>query len=276
MFKYIGIRGHRGAGKQTIAYLIGVAVDFYRNNHSWEGFDEVYKEACDNICMNSEYWRDVDLSRVVFESFGDGVKYVISSLFNIPKDYMDDDFLKDNAYVNLKDFRLEVNRDKWAAAAFHQDHKGSIIDEKELFRLMYKKAGVFFELHTPNVIDTDMWISLRGLITYFGKYVMQGLLGKNVWIKSFAVNEEDMGKFYADNKTVYKILVDCKTCCEISYIINAGGKVINVIREDNIKDESEISKELSSDNRCDFTIHNDGRLEDLQKEIEDITLKILG
>ena len=45
MFKYIGIRGHRGAGKNTISYLLGVAIDFYLRNKSWVGFDEVYNQA---------------------------------------------------------------------------------------------------------------------------------------------------------------------------------------------------------------------------------------
>lgn len=49
MFKYIGIRGHRGAGKNTISYLLAVALDYYTRNNSWDGFEKVYNDAVERV-----------------------------------------------------------------------------------------------------------------------------------------------------------------------------------------------------------------------------------
>ena len=49
MFKYIGIRGHRGAGKNTISYLLAVALDYYTRNNSWDGFEQVYNDAVERV-----------------------------------------------------------------------------------------------------------------------------------------------------------------------------------------------------------------------------------
>ena len=45
---YIGIRGHRGAGKNSISYLLGNTISFLLSKKN-ENFDESYKSWVDNI-----------------------------------------------------------------------------------------------------------------------------------------------------------------------------------------------------------------------------------
>ena len=92
-------------------------------------------------------------------------------------------------------------------------------------------------------------------------------------------NESMEEKFYANDKTVYKIFTDCKFSSEISYIQNKNGKIIKVTRLDNKKEDTEISKELDNDTRIDYTFDFDHLGMDLmkyQKDIELLTLKILN
>lgn len=274
MFKYIGIRGHRGAGKQSVAYLIGIALDYYYHHRSWDGFSDIYRKACDDVCVNREVWRMANLDRVQFESFGDGVKYSLSSIFNIPKECMDDDRKKDSTYINLKDFKMKGCVDDADASAFRSANV--IRTASELYDIMHERAHRAHTDGIPNIIDYDIWINLRELILYYGKILMQGFLGKNVWIKSYAVNESEMNRFYADNRLMFKIFIDCKFPCELTYIIGEGGKIVEVERDCNRKKDSDISGELSEDRRHDFLIQNNGSLYDLQEDVKCITLQILG
>ena len=107
---------------------------------------------------------------------------------------------------------------------------------------------------------------------------MQQFFGRNVWVKSLENSKWENERFYALNKTIYKIFVDCKFPTEISYICNNEGKVVKVTRENNIKQDTDFSDQLDNDNRYDFEIKLDGDLLNPEtiENIKDITLKILS
>lgn len=260
-FKYIGIRGHRGAGKQTVAYLLGTCIDYYIQHKSFDGFDDVYKQAVDRVHQDENFLPEADFRRVQFVGFADNPKIMLAQLIGVPTEWMWNDWMKDSVFVDMKSF--EIHRCKDKLEMYHW--KGRSVTAAELADKENKD------------FDSKVWISLRELIIYFGKYTMQHMFGQNVWIKSLNANQGDMEKFYADNKTVYRIFVDCKFKSEITYIYNNNGTVIDLSRPECVKDNSEISDELEGDDRFDLRIELEpDNLEGLQHVLEELTLGIIN
>lgn len=107
---------------------------------------------------------------------------------------------------------------------------------------------------------------------------MQKFFGRSVWVKSQENTRWEIEKFYALNKTIYKIFVDCKFPTEISYIYKNKGKIVKVTRINNAKNNTNISEALADDDRFDFEINLNGDLLDPNTfaSIKDITTKILS
>lgn len=268
MFKYIGIRGHRGAGKNTISFLLGTAIDFYTKNGSWEGFDEIYKDAVD-IALNDEtFLEDADFVNVFFESFADTAKIMLSQLFGIPSEYFYDDWCKDSIIVDMKTFTFIQPKDKLELQILKDRY--TLFTADDLYKLANDKSIDSYK--------ADIYTTLRELIAYFSKYVMQRSFGSNVWVKSLIVNKWEQERFYTGRgKTIYKIFTDCKFPSEVSYIYNNNGTIIKVNRENNIKEDTQISKELNLDSRFDYEINLDGDLmkDETKEDIKRLTLKIV-
>jgi len=260
MYKYIGIRGHRGAGKQTIAYLLGVAIDYYiHHDKSFDGFDEVWSNAIDRVMDDEEFLQEADFSKVFFEGFADTPKIMLAQLLGIPTDWMYDDWCKDSVLINLKDFSFYRCKDKMELAVRSD--------------LCYTAP----ELNTMSMqnISDNCWVSLRELILYFGKYTMQNMFGRDVWVKSLNANKLDREKFFASNKTIYKIFTDVKFPTEVSYIKEKEGYIVKINRPTNIKEDSELSGALSNDKRIDFEITVKEDLNEIKEDIESITINII-
>lgn len=272
MFKYIGIRGHRGAGKNTIGFLLGAAIEYYVKNHSWEGFYPVYKNAVDTIIEQGSNGQipDNDYTHVYLESFADTAKITLSQIIGIPSEWMYDDWNRDATIIKLDDFTYWKASDKLSLAA----------KKERLGNQLFTAASLYNFVTSTNPVQTasQVYITLRELIIYYSKYVMQTYFGPNIWVKSLQNNEWDNERFFASKKTIYKIYVDCKFPSEISYIYKNNGKIIKVSRTNNVKNTTDISGQLDSDNRYDFELSLDGNLlnEDTIEMIKSITAKIVS
>lgn len=270
MFKYIGIRGHRGAGKNTIAYLLGTAIEFYVLHNTWDGFEEVYKKAVDDIINEGNTGRipDNGYTRVFFESFADTAKITLAQILGVPVDWMYDDWIKDSTLFSLHDFSYTKAKNKIDLAMLQSEaHPWGA---EQLYQFIQEGKFSFEE--------TGHYIFLRDLIVFYSKCVMQNFFGKNVWVKSLENSQSEDEKFFAGNKTVYKIFVDCKFPTEISYIYKNEGKVVKVVRNNNIKSGLAISEEITDDPRYDFLVELNGNLldEETIETIKSITLKIIS
>lgn len=271
MFKYIGIRGHRGAGKNTIAYLLGTAVEFYTQNESWEGFETVYHSAVKKVLEEGgETIPEYDFKNVYFESFADTAKVTLAQILGFPADWMYTDWCKDATIIDLKDFSFIRAKNRLELGEILHNIKKSLYTADSLYKTMAVEDVTQTQEHT--------YITFRELIVYYSKYIIQKFFGKNVWVKSLENSKWENERFYAMNKTIYKIFVDCKFPTEISYIYNNEGKVIKVTRENNVKPDTDFSDQLDNDNRFDYEIKLDGDLlkpETIQT-IKDITTKIIS
>ena len=104
IMKYVGIRGHRGAGKTTISYLLGNTINYLVKHPEEELSDDLYRIWCDDIIKDEKIIHECGLDYVYFESFSDILKLWVKLLLGCPTDYMYDDYYKDHMIINLKDF----------------------------------------------------------------------------------------------------------------------------------------------------------------------------
>ena len=274
MIRYIGIRGHRGSGKSTISYLFGVAIEYYyKHDKSLDGFEETFKSACERVVMDEDFLKEAEFNRVYFEGFADTPKILLAQLIGVPSEWMWDDWKKDSVFINMKDFSYRLCLDKLERSAF-LERPNLAKTAADLNDYMFR-LGVTSKSNFDYTVTEDYYISLRELIIYFGKYVMQQKFGIDVWVKSLKSNDLDRDAFFAVNKTSYKIFPDVKFPSEVSYIKDRKGFIIEVFRPSNVKEDTILSYQLSNDRRVDFTIEIGDSLEDLRPQIESLTLKII-
>lgn len=257
--KYIGIRGHRGAGKNTVAYLLANTIDYLINKKDMDQFEDRFNQWCIDFRQNEgiiNYWSS---DRVMIEGFGDTPKMLLSMLTGIDFRSMNDDYIKDHTYINLKDFdKVEIKDDELVPHPLYTANE-------------YMKTTVYST--EPNVIEEDVWMTLRELILYFGIYTMQNAFGRNVWVKALVANQEYFGGlFNSDND--YKIFSDIKAKSEITYIKNKNGVIVKVSRPGHRKNGG--MDLLRGDNRFDYEVVINDELETLRDTILDIAQKIIA
>lgn len=225
--KYIGITGHRGSGKATVAFLVGNILEHLRKNSDYDEIKDNFSIWCEQIKNNNNILHDTMLYYVYFDEFGDVPKSFVSQLLGIDMHILDSDTLKDTMYVNLKDFSLSADVDKESIVT-PDDYMESVPQNKpKLIRRL----------------KTDTYMNLRDFMKMFSVDIMQRFFGTNVWIKSM-VRYKDK---YGEVDTGWRIFSDVKLGDEYQYIKTNDGVVINVQRPSNKKKERGINNIEQSD-----------------------------
>lgn len=234
--KYIGIRGHKGAGKTTISYLLGNTLNYILEK-STDNFDVLYRTWCDDFIKDERIIHECQLEYIYFESFSDTLKLWVKLLIGCPSHWANDDYYKDHVIINLKDFSYII----------HDEIPDNIkvYTHEELYEIMPKDR-------LPMTITKNIYIDLRNFIMYFGLEVMQRFFGSNVWVKSMKQSHEFYNSLFNDNDMI-KLFIDVKTPGEVTYIRNNGGIIVKVIRPKCKKSSSKRDK-LSQDNRFDYEV----------------------
>lgn len=258
--KYIGIRGHRGAGKKSIAWLLGNTIEFLSSNKKdlidSEIFDRCYEVWCSQIMSDPDITDSAQFKYVYLDSFSDSIMVFVHLLLGIPSEYLYKDSDKDNIIINFKDF-------SWKHKNEYDEIELTSSDE------MYKNIN---KNSIPQAITKNIYMTLREFIMYFGLEVMQRFFGRNVWVKTLNSNSKDWENFY-DTGNNYRIFMDLKTSVEISYIIQQGGKVINVTRPVHKKGKSGLDK-LDQNDYVDYNIEVNGDLMSIKDQIKYIAQNI--
>lgn len=257
--KYIGIRGHRGAGKNTIAYLLANTLNWISERSHAEDFHELFVRWCAEIKEDETRLDSLSLAWVIVEGFGDGPKMFVNMLTGIDFADMNNDWAKDHTVINIKDFTVNQFEDPQAELG------SDLVTAKEYFEKL-----TF--LSDPEPIQQNVYMTLRELILYFGIYVMQNAFGRNVWVKSLVANQKFFDGLYGDDVKGYKIYADIKARLEISYIYDRGGVIVKVSRPSHKKTGG--MDLLKGDSRHDYAIEITGELEDLERTIYDIAKSI--
>lgn len=264
---YIGIRGHRGAGKTTIAYLLGCTLD-YMKSRSFNDDPILYKqkfiEWCEDIKSDPQCLNRVALTHVIFEEFGDTPKMVLSMITGIPLADMDNQYKKDHIIIDLRDFTTQMLDDEEIENLSSHDKIWTAVEYFD--NIKYSKSPAAIREHT--------YMCLRELIVYFGVYVMQNALGLNVWIKSMQANHKFFTALFDDDQNNFKIFSDIKASSEITFLKEHNGIIINVSRPNNKKKGG--MNLLVGDSRYDFSMTIDCELEDLWNEVYVLATQIIN
>lgn len=112
---------------------------------------------------------------------------------------------------------------------------------------------------------------VRRLLQYLGTEVGRNIIGKNVWVDA-ALREAE--------KHERVVITDVRFHNEVHAVRQAGGKIVNVLRGEAECDHTHESEQLAAQyaknpDLADFTIKNDGPLEQLETWVELICI-LLG
>ena len=265
--KYIGVKGHRGSGKKTVAYLLGQTIEYLVEHSnqimSIEEFRECFKLWCKDICENEDIIYSAELKHVYFDSFGDAPRLFVTMLIGCPNCWASDDMKKDNVVVCLNDFS-------------YKDYDGSNIDVKlvsadDAQRAMSEMLRSNFGSPVDLSKEENIYMTLREFILYFGMNVMQDWFGKNVWVKCYKANSALFTNIFDDG--VCRIYSDVKSTSEAQYIRDREGIIIGVERPGHRKKDTQLS--FDNGMKDDYKIKIGSNLEDLADPIFDIALKII-
>lgn len=231
--QYIGITGHRGSGKTSVAYLLGNMLELIKYDYSKSDLMSYYEEWCETIKNDQNAIYDCALNNVYFDEFGEMPKSFVAQLLSIDMSVLDNDTLKDTMYVSLKDFRL------------------------------YSNDGTLNTVTSEDILSNDgkrwnnHYISLREFTKCFSIDIMQRFFGSDVWLKTLRVNDEK----WNEPDRGWRLFSDVKTKDEIQYIKDKSGVLIKTKRPSNRKHNTGIT----NIDKCnaDYEINTEGELLDM-------------
>lgn len=241
----IGIAGAKNSGKDTVASMINYIFAVGVTRASYAEY-LIKRTSIDNT------YKD----RIVH--FADGLKDILSYLYNIPRNMFDERNSKDNMYYNLRSGKFLPDY----VVENQSDTEIIIIDKLENFSL--------------NVIlncakDRPVYIKLRTLMQYFGTNICRKQLADDIWIRQTmnkAVNIAESRRLCLIPDVRFDNEAKAIECNSDSLY----GGVIMIKRNscDNTKHSSEIM-----DFTADFEIDNNSTFLILFYKVLDICQKII-
>lgn len=259
MQKLVGIRGHRGAGKESVAFLLASTLEFVDefeglkiNNESdyKKHFNIMYNESVKVLVNDKDKaFAEANFNFIYLDAFGDAPKAMVQQLLGCDFKYLQEERWKDHAIVNLRTFTLEEV----------DELPEGLMDPS----LMMSYCPSF--LNDERCKD-ECKMSLRDFILYFGINVMQKYFGQDVWVKSTAQNDKRNEEYFEDGIRIY---TDIKAPTELTYLIDRHAVIINVERR-GYKKRGGLDL-LKDDTRWDYNVQIKGN--DLMS-IKDDILKI--
>jgi hypothetical protein len=187
---------------------------------------------------------------VYYDEFGELPKSMVASLLGIDMSILDDDFMKDNMYVNLKDFTI------------HKELEPTVTSDDYIKSIPFDKPKLIRR------ISTDSYMKLREFVKMFSVDIMQRVYGTNVWLKS----RNRMLEQYGEIEDGWRIFTDVKRGDELLYIKDKNGLIIKVQRPINRKKDNGI---LNIDNvEVDYTLTITTDISDMFEELYNIAKDI--
>ena len=244
--RYIGITGHRGSGKTSVAYLLGNMLDCLKHNYSEETIKQNYAIWCEKIKANQNAIYDCALDYIYFDEFGEMPKSFVAQLLSIDMSVLDNDTLKDTMYVSMKDFKLYAN-----------DGTLKTITAEDVLSNNGKRW-------------TNQYISLREFAKCLSIDIMQKFFGGDVWLKTLKVNDDK----WNEPDSGWRIFSDVKTKDEIQYIRDKQGVLIRTKRPSNKKSNLGITNIDINTCDADYIINTEGSLAGLFEQIYNMALNI--
>lgn len=244
----IGIAGKKNSGKDIVANMINYIFATGITKVSYA--DYLIKK----VSINNTY-----KERIIH--FADGLKDVLSIIYNIPREYFDDRNKKDNMYYNIKSGKF---------------YKEDVVKNKPYVEIITIDRLKNFTINDVLRCAEDklVYIKLRTLMQYFGTNICRNKLDNDIWIRqtiSKAINIAETRKLC--------LIPDVRFDNEVKAIKNNnvslyGGLVMIERDKDDNSNESKHSSEDMNIN-ADFNINNNGSLMSLFYKVLEICQKIL-
>lgn len=246
----IGICGKRQSGKDTIAnmiaYIHNVGVT-KANYHEWIA----------NRVSNKD--------RVKRKSvhFAGALKDCVSAIYNIPREYLDEEYYKDNSFFCIDNCKFYDCKD--------------VINHQEVYKIIeYSSLADFPEYFNYQLENTKKLhvIKVRTILQFFGTDICRKYLGNDVWIRATMNKADDINSVYG-----ICLIPDVRFTNEAKTIQQHPlyGGVIMVTREkNNCNDDNSIHISEQIDIDCEYTITNNTTLFNLFYKVLDVYQNIIA
>lgn len=212
--KIIGIYGHKGAGKMSVGWLLAHCLEQRMIGSTLTR--EQYGELCQAIKADPRAARLSEFRRVYLTEFQEGLLVYISMFLGVSaNDLMDPSWIR-SRYVSLS--RGDVVDSLPDNALVH--------DAKSLAKI---RSGEIMMLSTglkSKPFSENEYIRVDEYIMYFAYYMVQGMLGPDVWLNDLRSSDRSMGE-----RLEPTIFMDVKTLSELEYIKEKGGILVKVTRK---------------------------------------------
>lgn len=249
---YIGLNGYAGAGKDTVAKMLYVIL-----NYDWDCIEEAYEFYKKKYATNIRPYatlKNNDDKRCTCIAFADRLKQICADLFGIPIEYFY--YNKSTAWICInKDFEYTETKPDEDYIITASDYYGS---NDSYFRSTHK-----------------YYMSLREILVYVGTYVCQYHISRNTFVNS--VSNTIKNNFWNKTDLQFVICTDVRFGHEYDFIKKNNGIMINIVRKDIVQadDIAEHEMDAIGPESYNYVIYNDGSYEDLFKTVWDITLSTL-
>lgn len=194
--RLIGICGHKHSGKDTVANIISFIIS--------NGINKSFNDWMDG----QFHLANTSIRKLRVTHFADPVKDVISALFSIPRDYLDDELYKDKVLYccdsGLFMTKIDCERRNYNIISNHE------MIEKGLSSVLKPSKNCFY---------------IRQLMQYIGTTIGRYKLYDSVWIDSTRKRINKIIENYG-----YCIIPDVRFQNEANFIHNNEGKIIYVDR----------------------------------------------
>lgn len=213
MNKLIGIYGHKGAGKTTIGWLISRYIEELLKGNDIS--ESQYNTWCKEIKENPNIIYEYQYKKVYTTEFREGVLFFISVLLNTSITNLANKKWTNNHWVRMSETKIYDTLPDNAI----------VLTAKELVQKVFSQKEKF----TPAKFDNNIFINVTEFIMYYSYYIMQGMLGENIWMNDLKNSDTDTYK----NHEEPVIYFDVKQQSEIDYIKENNGILIKVTRPAN-------------------------------------------
>lgn len=246
----IGIAGTKGSGKDTVANMINYIFAKGVTNATYANYVLMAKK--------TQYTKS---DRIIH--FADVLKQIVSLMFGIPIDKLNDRKYKDEMFYNLNSGTfLEPMT---VALDVIKDSKYAIID------IDYLKSYSLAKAIKHNIGKIPI-IKVRTLLQYIGTEIGRKQLFDDIWVKRCIANAVDV----AEARRLC-VIADVRFANEANAISNISNDSLYggvIVLKRNINDSCEHASE-NIDFTGDFEIVNSGTLITLFYEVLDICQKII-
>lgn len=246
----IGVTGKKRSGKDLFATMINYIL-----------YSKLYKQG-DKCDYNS--YKDYEINKNTIIHFADGLKEILSCLFNIPLKYFNDDF-KDYRIFRIKEYlngKVDIEDAFMLFDFIHDNEKYKILNNSDL------------SLNNLNYYlsheDKFCCITIRTLLQYFGTNIGRNIIYNNIWVSKCINNAKNILKY---NK--YCIISDVRFINEEEAIKKEKGIIIKINRK-SINNKVDYHESENYDIKGDYSIYNNNTEESLFYGGIEIVNKILS